>query len=68
MNENRTQLLDTKSEAQLLDVSPHTLDVWRATNRYPLPFVRIGRNIRYRISDLSAFIEGNISNTRGING
>ena len=63
MNEIGTQLLDTKAAAKLLDVSPHTLDVWRATNRYPLAFVRIGRKIRYRMSDLYAFINQNVCNS-----
>ncbi len=56
-------LVDTKQAAKILDVSPHTLDVWRATNRYPLPFVRIGRKIRYRLSDLYAFINLNVCNS-----
>jgi len=63
--ETSVQLLDTKAVAKLLDVSPHTLDVWRATNRYPLAFVRIGRKIRYRLSDVLAFIDNNLCNAGG---
>lgn len=42
------------------DTSPidtGTLANWRSTNKYDLKFVRIGSNIRYRLSDLLAFIE-----------
>lgn len=65
MSDKDIVLVDTKQAAQILCVSPHTLDVWRATNRYPLPFVRIGRKIRYSMSDLFAFIGKNTCNAGG---
>ncbi|QKM60059.1 helix-turn-helix domain-containing protein [Polynucleobacter arcticus] len=68
MIDNNVVLIDTKQAAKILDVSPHTLDVWRATNRYPLPFIRIGRKIRYRMSDLCEFIDRNVCNAGGLNG
>jgi excisionase family DNA binding protein len=34
-----------------------TLAVWATTKRYNLPFVRIGRKVYYRRSDLDKFIE-----------
>ncbi|MGD9662810.1 MAG: helix-turn-helix domain-containing protein [Porticoccaceae bacterium] len=43
--------------AQVLDVTVGTLQVWRTTKRYPLPYVKIGRNVRYRPEDVQAFIE-----------
>lgn len=55
-------LVDTGAAAKLLGVSPHTLAVWRATKRYPLPFVKLGRRVCYRLSDLNEFIELNICN------
>jgi predicted DNA-binding transcriptional regulator AlpA len=51
------ELRDEKAAAQFLQVSPGTLQVWRSTKRYPLPFVKIGRNVRYRLSDLQAFVQ-----------
>ena len=51
-------LLDEKAAAQFLDgVTPGTLSVWRSTGRYNLPFIKIGRNVRYRRSDLIAWLE-----------
>lgn len=50
-------LLTTADAARMLDVTPGTLEVWRATKRYPLPHVKIGRNVRYRKSDVLAFIQ-----------
>jgi predicted DNA-binding transcriptional regulator AlpA len=31
--------------------------VWRSTGRYNLPFIKIGRNVRYRRADLIAWLE-----------
>ncbi len=50
-------LLDEKAAAQFLDNSPGTLSVWRSTGRYNLPFIKVGRNVRYRRSDLIAWLE-----------
>ncbi len=51
------QLLDESAAAKVLDVLPQTLAVWRCTKRYPLPYIRIGRNIRYRAADLRTFLD-----------
>lgn len=50
-------LLDEKAAALFLDNSPGTLSVWRSTGRYNLPFIKIGRNVRYRRTDLIAWLE-----------
>lgn len=50
---NQTKSTVTPAEAaEILGVNPHTLAVWRSTSRYALPYIKIGRKIRYRISDL----------------
>ena len=51
------ELMDDKAAAAVLDVTPGTLSVWRSTGRYALPFVKVGRNVRYRRSDLLAWLE-----------
>ena len=51
------ELLDEKQAAALLHVTPGTLAVWRSTGRYSLRFVKVGRNVRYRLSDLNAWLE-----------
>lgn len=50
-------LLDEKAAAAVLDVSAGTLSVWRSTGRYSLPFVKIGRKVRYRRADLMAWLD-----------
>jgi hypothetical protein len=51
------ELLDEKAAAAVLDVTPGTLSVWRSTGRYALPFLKIGRKVRYRHSDLLAWLK-----------
>ena len=50
-------MLDDKAAAALLDVTPGTLSVWRSTGRYNLPFVKVGRKVRYRHSDIEAWLQ-----------
>jgi hypothetical protein len=54
---NANKRLNEKEAAEFLDVSPGTLSVWRCLGRYDIPFYRIGRNIRYDLDDLRAFVE-----------
>lgn len=50
-------LLRSKDAAQALGTTEGTLAVWRCTGRHPLKFVRMGRSVRYRVGDLTQFIE-----------
>jgi hypothetical protein len=59
-------LLDEQRAAAVLTVSPGTLRVWRSTGRYNLPFLRIGRNVRYRRADLIAWLDTRVSGVPSI--
>jgi predicted DNA-binding transcriptional regulator AlpA len=50
-------LLDRKTAARYLAVSPGTLAVWDCTKRYDLKPIKVGRAVRYRKSDLDKFLE-----------
>jgi len=50
-------MLDEAQAAKHLDVSPGTLSVWRSTGRYQLPYLKVGRKVRYRLSDLDEWLE-----------
>ena len=52
------ELLTPDDVAEMLDISPQTLASWRTTGRYDLPFLRIGRLVRYRLSDVEEFLNG----------
>jgi predicted DNA-binding transcriptional regulator AlpA len=49
-------LLSEKQTADILGVEPGTLQVWRSTKRYPLPYIKVGRLVRYRRSSVEAFL------------
>lgn len=51
-----TALLSNDTAAQYLDVRPGTLETWRTARRYALPFIKVGRKVRYRKSDLDKFL------------
>ncbi len=55
--EDQSELLNTEHAAALICVSHGTLSVWRSTGRYGIPFIKIGRKVRYRKSDLLAWLE-----------
>lgn len=48
--------IDDKQAADALGVKPTTLAVWRSTGRYSLPFLKVGRLVKYRLSDLAEFL------------
>ena len=58
-------LLTEDEAAQLLKIQPATLATWRVKGRPNLPFVRVGRCVRYRRQDILAFIEGHLASHTG---
>lgn len=52
-------LLTRQEAATYLGCKPNTLALWKCTKRYSLPYVKIGKNIRYKLSDLREFIDKN---------
>ena len=50
------RLLDEKETAEILGVAIGTLQVWRCVKRYPLAYIKVGRNVRYRQSSITAFL------------
>lgn len=53
-------LLTPEDVARKLVVSEDTLTTWRCTRRQHIPFVKVGRLVRYRESDIAAFIAENL--------
>lgn len=51
------ELLSREDAAKYLSVKPQTLALWACTKRYDLPFVKVGRSVRYRREDLDAFLQ-----------
>ena len=56
-------LLDEKQAAEILSVTPGTLSVWRSTGRYAIPFVKVGRCVRYSRASLEDWLESRTRTT-----
>lgn len=54
-------LLTREKAAEILGVQPNTLAVWATTKRYNLPYIKIGRLVKYKLEDIESFI---LSNTQ----
>jgi excisionase family DNA binding protein len=51
-----SELISSDQAAEYLGITRKTLEVWRSTRRYPIPYIKVGRLVRYRKSDLEAFL------------
>lgn len=58
----QNSLLDQKTAAAYLGTTVGSLNTWRANGKHKIPFVRWGHNIRYRKSDLDAWIAEHLRN------
>jgi excisionase family DNA binding protein len=59
-------LMSRQSAADYLGVGMQTLAAWACNKRYQLPYVKIGRRVMYRQSDLDAFIARNLVGGEGL--
>ena len=48
--------LNDRDAALVLGVKTSTLAAWRSTGRYQLRYIKVGRLIRYRVSDQADFL------------
>jgi excisionase family DNA binding protein len=60
VDKRNIKLLSRKEAAKYLGISAQTLAVWACSNRYSLPFSKIGRLVKYSLDDLNAFIQNNL--------
>ena len=61
---NDLPLVDNKQAAKILEINEKTLTNWRSSGKSP-KYVKVGRCVRYRLSDLTAWIEANSRNHTG---
>jgi hypothetical protein len=50
-------LLTPKQTSRILGVTTDTLAVWRCRKRYALAFIKVGRKVMYRPSDIDRFLK-----------
>ena len=50
------QMLTRQQTAQVLNIRPQTLAVWAMSGKN-LPYVKLGKTVRYKLSDVEKLIE-----------
>lgn len=61
-NQSTDPLLTPPEAAAYIGVTENTLSVWRCVGRYNIPFIKVGRLVKYRKSALDTFL---VSRTYG---
>ncbi|MGY6217573.1 helix-turn-helix domain-containing protein [Methylolobus aquaticus] len=61
-------LLKETQAAAFLDLAPGTMSVWRCTGRESIPYLKVGRNVRYRLGDLRRWLNKRIHRHCGASG
>jgi excisionase family DNA binding protein len=56
-SQSQDELFSNDDAADYIGVAHRTLEVWRCTKRYQIPFIKVGRLVKYRKSALDAFLE-----------
>ena len=49
-------LLNNDQAADYIGITPGTLEVWRSTKRQIIPYIKVGRLVKYRPSALDDFL------------
>ena len=60
-------LLNDSETARQLGIKPSTLQNWRSTGRYNLPYLKVGGRVRYRQSDVDEWLTRRTRNHTGEN-
>jgi excisionase family DNA binding protein len=50
------ELLTPRQAADILGVKTQTLALWRSTGKHGLPFIKVGTSVRYRQTELDAWL------------
>jgi predicted DNA-binding transcriptional regulator AlpA len=56
---NQDKFLNEKELATILNIKPETLSNWRWDGKGPI-YIKLGSNVRYRLSDVQDFLNGRI--------
>jgi len=55
----QTQLINEETAAALLSLRPASLSQMRCRGDKRIPWVKLGKSVRYKLSDIEAYIEKN---------
>ena len=59
-------LMTPEHAAHVLGVSIRTLAAWRSGGRNTLPYVKVGRLVRYRAQDIADWLQANLRRSTGV--
>ncbi|HMZ54434.1 MAG TPA: helix-turn-helix domain-containing protein [Azospira sp.] len=60
------ELLSREQAAAYLGVRSHTLAVWASNKRYAIPYIKVGRLVKYRKGDLDRFLANRTCNAAAL--
>ena len=55
-------LVTPEIAAQHIGVKAGTMQMWRTTGRYAIPYIKVGKCVRYRLADLDAWLASRTQN------
>lgn len=61
------ETVSDEEAAAILGVPPNTLKKWRCTREQNIPFIKVGRRVRYWRRDLVAYLESKTVRHEGDN-
>lgn len=67
-NLDAAHLRTTPEAAEYIGVTPRTLEVWRSTKRHTLPYIKVGRLVKYRQRDLDAWLDARTIGAHDVEG
>ena len=50
-------LLSTEQAARYLGLNPQTLQIWRTQGGSDLPWIQVGRKVKYRWGDIQGYLQ-----------
>jgi excisionase family DNA binding protein len=53
------EFISRTEAAKMLGIKPNTMAAWMCRGNVTLPYLKFGRQVRYRISDIHDFIKKN---------
>ncbi|WP_333876386.1 helix-turn-helix domain-containing protein [Methylobacter sp.] len=57
LNLDSNVITDTDGASSLLNIPASTLIKWRSTGENNIPYIKIGKSVRYSTADLKAYVE-----------
>jgi len=54
--QQQPNLFDNNAAAAYIGVTPRTLEVWRCTKRHQIPYIKVGRLVKYQKKSLDTWL------------